>query len=521
VTEGEGAIRFLRWACRALTVVLATRTAYLAVTYLTGTAGVMRFQVESAAALFVIGGGVLALATSDEDQPELNSSTARGEGALPPRFPWTTWSLWCLASMALYWPSLSIGLLSDDLALASHAQSWQLGPVQQDLFRPLPLMLWAIVLRSAGGYAPIVLHLLNVLVHGTVAFLTTRIATPTMFGRWTPTLAGLFVLTFPASVEAVTWCSGVFDLTAALFSLAAISISRRYTSETAGSTRILFIAYALAAVLCKETALVLPILVLIDTIAFRRCSRQLLIDAGCLLGLFGIIGAARFSHATSLVKQPITKYMVQRWLFTTVGGLVVPWHIDVMRAFPWIPVVSALAVIFIATVFFTVPRSRSQMSRALWAGMWPLIATLPLITFLFLPPDLQNTRYLYLPGVGYAVLLSVLIPTRPEYLARIDLAVAIVLIVIGMWGVRIHQRPWQMAARLRDQLTRATDESPDMRSCPAVVLKDLPDTVKGAYVTRSAPEVLFGAHGVRLSTTAPLNCTFRWDAQQSSFLKVR
>src|SRR4029077_20848654 len=146
------------------------------------------------------------------------------------RAPRWTWLLWCAAALALYSSSLFLGLLSDDFVLAARARAWQLGPIHSDLFRPAPLLVWAILLTAGGG--PTALHLFNVLVHGTVAFLTTRLT-----GGWrlSPLLAiaaGSGVLTFPASVEAVMWCAGVFDLTTTLFCVAAVLAARRYTATT-------------------------------------------------------------------------------------------------------------------------------------------------------------------------------------------------------------------------------------------------------------------------------------------------
>ena len=81
------------------------------------------------------------------------------------------WLVMGCGAIALYWPTLFIGYLSDDFILAEHASSWQVGPVALQLFRPVPLLLWGVVLHAGGG--AVALHALNILLHATNAYLTT------------------------------------------------------------------------------------------------------------------------------------------------------------------------------------------------------------------------------------------------------------------------------------------------------------------------------------------------------------
>ena len=47
-----------------------------------------------------------------------------------------------------YWPSLGVGLLSDDFSLIQRADHWTIfRTAQAEFFRPAPLLLWAIVRR--------------------------------------------------------------------------------------------------------------------------------------------------------------------------------------------------------------------------------------------------------------------------------------------------------------------------------------------------------------------------------------
>ena len=47
-----------------------------------------------------------------------------------------------------------------------------------------------------------------------------------------------------------------------------------------------------------------------------------------------------------------------------------------------------------------------------------MFGTLPTVSFFFVAPDLQGARYLYLPVVGYALLLTVMVGGWTSLAAR-------------------------------------------------------------------------------------------------------
>ena len=117
---------------RAFTLALGARVALLSARYLFGGPDVRRYQLESATVAFVVVGALLLIFSRTEAVEERQAhDSLSGE-----------WTGWCLVSLVLYWPSLRIGLLSDDFILVDRVQHHAFGLVQSDLFRPLPLLAW-------------------------------------------------------------------------------------------------------------------------------------------------------------------------------------------------------------------------------------------------------------------------------------------------------------------------------------------------------------------------------------------
>ncbi len=501
--------RALLWSVRALTIGLGARVALLCAAYFLGSPDVRRYQVESAAVAFIVVGTLLHVALGRNPSLERRTTTRlTGE-----------WAIWCAASLVLYWPSLWVGPLSDDFVLIDRVQQGEFGLVHSEFFRPLPLLAWSGVLQLHGG--PVGLHGLNILAHGFVAFLASRLAAPLAMSRWGTFAAGLLVLTFPAAVEAVTWTSGVFDVTATLLILVAVLIARRQAVHAERSTRVAMLLCAITALLCKETAIVAPALIALDAWASGRWSRALLFDIVGLGVVFAGVGIVRLVFASEMVQQPLTKYLLQRWLFGTAGGLAVPWHGQVSGTWPWVPVAGVSLTVGMAAFFFVTRSTAGTMRAVMASAAWLLLGSVPAVTFFFVAPDLQGSRYLYLPAVGYALLLATMVSQTGSAAGRRFGAAAIaVLVLIGAIGTRAHQRYWQDAAVARDVLMRVARTDSRLRSCGTVSVRGLPDTVEGAYVFRNGADLAFASAGLTLSGAAAPPCAFNWDMGRAAFVVV-
>src|SRR6188768_1340615 len=129
--------RQLSWSAVGTALLLAFAARLLYLTWAYYFAHSPRYRLESAAvALIVVG-----LAT-----------VASRPGTTPPvsREPEPVWLMWLpvflAAALALYYPALQLGLLSDDYVLRVVAMSPTLGIGSGWFVRPVPLLMWRLLL---------------------------------------------------------------------------------------------------------------------------------------------------------------------------------------------------------------------------------------------------------------------------------------------------------------------------------------------------------------------------------------
>lgn len=431
------------------------------------------------------------------------------------------WLVFCALAFTLYWPALFIGFLSDDFGLIiPHVSAWNIGPITAELFRPVPLLIWAVLLEIGAGAESF--HALNIVLHGTNAYFTARFVSGWISGRNWSLLAGLVLLTMPLAPEAVAWCTGVFDVMATTFVLGAVLTARRYQNSPTVWTRFSLIGLSIIALLCKETAAIVPLLVLLDAWVRRKFSRRLLLDVSVVLAVMVVVSLVRLTVRFGVTTPRMGTRFLRRAVFRSFGALGFPWHIDVLQASTLLPLLAGLLVIGVVAAFL-LHAGRTVTTRAAVASVgWILATILPVFHFLYVAPDLQSSRYLYMASVGWAALLVILgsdvvnTRLRSRVLPR---AAMLLLAAIAAFGVRIHLKPWVEAGSLRDLVERQATQDRRMRTCERITLANLPDSVRGAYVFRvGARDEFQRILGVNVwvgSEAGP--CSFKWNDRTSAF----
>lgn len=201
-----------------------------------------------------------------------------------------------IASWA-YYPALNHGYVWDDISLffesgmlrrgwASLANIFEPILVGTTYFRPL-VMATFVAEFSIFSPTPLISHAINVLIHlANVAFVfalalkildasakqfntTARPARvwDVAFRSGAATVFTLLYAIHPALVEAVAWVAGRFDLLATFFALATLFVATAKHDRIAavGAAALTFLS-----LLCKEMAITLPILLLLQGVALGR-----------------------------------------------------------------------------------------------------------------------------------------------------------------------------------------------------------------------------------------------------------
>lgn len=463
---------------------------------------VQRFHVEAAALLFVAL-SLIARALS----PPRSADAERRPGVLPDAL---AVAIALGLALFLYARALHIGLLSDDWVLVQRVTSRQFGAVSAGLFRPVPLMVWALLLKMGGGATA--LHLFNVFVHGVNAYLVYCVVAGWFTDEVAGATAGLLFLVTPLATEPVTWCSGVFDLCALFFCLSTLLIARRVQNS-----HVAFVGAcgcAVLALLCKESAVVIPGLLIVDAAIRRSVTRATAVLILAVTVLSVVYAGARLLLAFGAARPPVSRYIVQRALFNTFGALAIPLPGTMSHVWP-----AAVGVLVLGlTANLLLLDKTIGNGRPLLLAAWSLACVVPVYPILFVSTNLEGSRYLYESMAGWAALLAAMGFGGASVRRAFAMSALCLLLVIDVAGVRRQLHAWESAAALRDTVQAAARANDTMQHCEAVAVDGLPDSVSGAYVLRNGGTELLQSAGVTVGTAPPRGCRFDWSAARQQFI---
>lgn len=460
-----------------------------------------RYRAESAWLIFatvLVAGAVLAMIRDRNNEP--GDTNSPGWLAAAPGL-----TLFVALAAALFFRMLSIGLLSDDFVLLARAESGVLADTQWAYLRPLPLGIWQ-ALSSLRGLisVPVAVHTINVGLHGLNAWLVLRLSMRLGMTSQSAVLSALLFLALPASVEAVSWASGVFDVLVTTFSLSASLV----VTGSVGATRLIATAaITTAAVLTKETGVVLPALLatvacFVPRVTLRQIAIPLFVSIDVVVLYVVIRLTSGFSAAPPV--SDFDFYALKEMVSRPFGAMGLPFHVDILRAQPWIPLTFAMLwpVLF---VFGALRWSGNSARQLVGLTGWILISIAPLAGMLFIAPDLQGSRYLYLGSAAWCLVPLVLLR---DLSSRAQLMIVAPMILLFAVTTFAHQSSWIAAANERDRVLSAFLQSGV--NCVPAAAQGLPDHVNGAYVFRNGfAEAVAG--GI-LSTNS--TCSVTWDGSQ-------
>jgi hypothetical protein len=461
-----------------------------------------RFHVESPYFIFLF---VCVLALVFRRAAASAADTAGG-----PREPDSRWTVGAcvVIALVLYWPAISLGLLSDDFALLAIARRGEALVVREIFWRPLPIALYA-----AGDWlgGPVLLHLLNVTLHGVNGWLTARLARALGLGPGAALAAAALFLVFPAGVEPVAWVSGLPDLLMTTVLLTAIEAWGAPWPLRFRVPAVLVLS--LIALVTKETSIALPLLGLLVW-AKRRPLRENAVIAGALavaVAAFAAWWVTQSALPDDYAQMP-SRGLIKDLLARSYGGLGAPYTVASAYGLATSLAAGVLFPFLLAANAAAWRTDRAAFTRSLRMALWPLAAVLPVYRYLYIAADLQGSRYLYLPCVGWSILVVGLVETAAARagLQRRARIVALVLVVAAhAVALRLHLEPWREAAGLRDVTLRSAVQVMAARGCGPESTFTVTDSWRGAFVFRNGfPEAL-----QRLGPpSGPRACRLRWEA---------
>jgi len=301
-------------------------------------------------------------------------------------------------------------------------------------YRPL-FLLWLRINEVVFGNQAWGWHLTTILAHVLTTLLVYLLARRLGIGHDVGVLAALIFGLHPAHIEAVAWISGV---TEPLLGILLIASFLAYVQWRGGGAHALqwkiisLVLFALA-MLEKETALILPGLLLVYEWIFGTEwgrpleARRILTWCGEALGkirpyffLIALYVPARI-HALKGFNHVVTPLSTAQLVFTWpsligfwVRHLIWPANLSTFYNFPAVIIPTLrnfiLPTIFVVGVGFALFVCVRNSRPAAFFAVWLVLPLIPLLNLrVFVANDFAHDRYLYLPSVGLAVLMAMLL----------------------------------------------------------------------------------------------------------------
>jgi tetratricopeptide (TPR) repeat protein len=357
------------------------------------------------------------------------------------------------------------------------------------LYRPLTA-LWMCSNFALFGLRPACWHLATLALHVLITYLVFVVTYELVSDRSTAFIAALLFGVHPAHVENVAWVSAANDLLMSALLLASFLAFLRYRKGEGNGGLGLSLALFAAALLTKETAVVFPVLILVFSWLFaaergeiwRRAAKSMQASSaffGVLLVYLMARSYAMRNVVSGQAAVPGWKTMVLTWpsiLWFDVCHLALP--IRLSEFYPYRYVIdpglrtfvlpTALLVAISIGGFLWTPRLK-YAAVAQFACAWILLTLVPALYLRALTPDdFVHDRFLYLPSVGFVILIALAIRHLPGSLtapssSAAQVAVLVLLALAGMVGTFGNQLPWASDVLLYENGLKFVPDSSNLK----------------------------------------------------------
>lgn len=418
-------------------------------------------------------------------------------------------------ALALYLPSLGVGFLSDDFVLLDRAMSADFGLRSGDEFvRPLLLVVWR-TLVTVLPPSPVAFHALNIVLHGLNGALTYRVGAFLGLRQRSAIFAAVTFVGFPSNVEAVTWNAGLQDV---LMVTAALSF---VLSALNGKWTVAFVTLLLA-LLTKETAVCAPVIALMLAGFFRKPWR-VAFSGLVVAAAYAVIRLSVLPAPAGFLSTP-SRYMLKEMVSRVFSTLGTPWTSSELSTYPVLGVLSGWMMLGLLFTILTREnaRRREVLPAVVSSALWILLSVAPIYAYFFVSSELQGSRYVYLPSVGWALMLAWLFEglsaaARPlSHAAKVG---AIIYIAVCCTWTVIHQQRWRDAAVLRDAVVERARAAIAEHRCGTATFESVPDSTGGAYVFRNGFREALKLNRVENSElTGGATCVFKWESGAFQFM---
>lgn len=375
-------------------------------------------------------------------------------------------------------------------------------PSRNDLFfRPIGYLTYWLDFKWAG-YNAFRWHLGNLLLHVINSCLFYLFAIKLSLSRFPALIGALIFAVHGSRPEVVCWTAASFDLLAAFFVLLTLLAFNRFLETRLWQWYAFMVVCTVLALLTKEAAYCLPLLIL-GMLPFkdRTFRNAILVTSGVLLAVCGsafiyrywVIGGVGGYHSTTgeaNVLQFSAIHTLKGLFFRQWAFLFFPlnWSAGLSA---WVKV-SVLLGLLVMIGFLIWSKPNKKLLLAAIAIV--LFADLPIQHLLLMTADLAGARVLYLPLLGIALFWGVLLEGCTPGLSRTLLAAG--LLTFQLTALCHNLLIWRQAASLSEK-TCAAIGAELARDRRAILIQNLPDKWHGVFFLRNGfPQcVAIHSHG--------------------------
>lgn len=296
-------------------------------------------------------------------------------------------------------------------------------------------------------------------------------------------LGALFFAVLPVHVESVSWISGVPDPLAALFYIPSMMFYIHWRKSNNKKNLAISLVFYFVALLCKETPIVLPAILFVWELTFNRSKESKFDFIGgikqvlpfvvpviiYLIMRFSVLGKVTWKHP--FITQTPTELIYLTTPFSFIyylKNIIFPYHLSLIYdtrfikgmddLLLWIPVV--IIVVLIGILFYF----RQKMTPLLWLSialfLFPLLPVLNLQVFHY--EYIVQDRYLYLPSIGFVLLISALLSklwdSEKKIYQQAALAAAILLFTFYSVSTILQNRVWSSEIALWSRAIEVKNE---------------------------------------------------------------
>src|SRR5215831_4485346 len=376
-------------------------------------------------------------------QSSLESSLLNG----PRQRPWLALIFVAAVTFVLYFGTLSFEFVWDDgdqIINNPLIRSWHSIPRifgsdlwfhtihNQVYYRPL-FLVWEILNLKIFGVKPWGWHLTTVLLHVLASCAVYWLARALRIDHWTSALAALIFGVHPIHVECASWISAGSDSMVAIFYMLAFIAylkAREHHNDSQRLWQILSFVLLVCALLTKEMAITFALLVAVyewldrnyvPTTLLSRTRRSIAAAAPYAIITIGYFvirrmalhGSAQLDPAHTnldvILTLPLVLYTYLKLLLLP-KGITAAYYITYVTSPGFRNFILPILVLLAGSAILRFWSWRKKDFKIGFLVAWLVLGLLPVLYLrLFAPGAGVRDRYIYLPSVGFALLLAIAI----------------------------------------------------------------------------------------------------------------